>query len=790
MTGSISLFPRGKVTATLPIAFLAAILVVTGAWLRLLYALQVGLHVDEFITLWAARRILDLGVPMMPSGILYAKGLLTSYLAAGAMAIGGLDAFVARVPSVFLGSASIVAIFAAGWKEWNIRVGFLAAIGLALLPEAIDAAGRVRFYAQLMLWTLLLLWAAYRLTRNPGSGRACGLALLFFFLALFTQEEVLIQVPAIALGFVLWSGLRVLLRPRIFLFLAGVFALMLIRFLLETSGEIDSFESIQSNKPYVGLFFAAQSAWYAFGRLFVAPRRVAWTIFAFVALIPALYTLTGRRIRLRELAPAHQATLYFGLHLLWVWLFMITVIGVSWHDPRFICFVEPNWLLLGAAGVIVMVDRLLRRALYRWIATLAAGLTAVWMMLPLTTNALNQTTEEYAAALAFVGEQREPNDRIATPQPPACAWVLGKPCDYYARGLDYEPYVVPKGGKLVDRWTGAELIRSAEELAASLRSGNRLWLVVDSDRLGSRYDIAYLELILQQFDIAYESANTFVLVANGLRPAPRYDAGPRREQALPFGAMRLIDWRTTAFQAGEPLHAVLYWTAAVAEARQINTSLQLVAADSTRISQADGPPARGLVPTVNIHSEAVPDFKTLQLPAALPDGWYRLEVVAYVSDSQEPLADPIPIQWFYVGSPPRTTEPVPRTLWADGMELTGVSLQSSQLTPGASLDVRLTWRAARSIGRNYTASVQLLGPDGTLVAQNDRAPLDGFYPTSRWTTETVIDESYTLHLPNVLAPGTYILDVVWYDALTMERALREDGQVAVILATFDHPRKF
>jgi hypothetical protein len=38
--------------------------------------------VDEFTTLWAASWVQKLGVPRMPSGVLYTRGLLSSYVEA------------------------------------------------------------------------------------------------------------------------------------------------------------------------------------------------------------------------------------------------------------------------------------------------------------------------------------------------------------------------------------------------------------------------------------------------------------------------------------------------------------------------------------------------------------------------------------------------------------------------------------------------------------------------------------------------------------------------------------
>ena len=137
-------------------------LLALAAWLRWRYATEISLYVDEFTTLWAAKRVMASGVPIMPSGVLYTRGLLATYVTALAgLLAGGLTYTVGRLPSLLFGLASIGAIFAVGRREWNSRVGWLAALGLVLLPEAIVWSGRARFYAQLQLFALVTMWAAY-----------------------------------------------------------------------------------------------------------------------------------------------------------------------------------------------------------------------------------------------------------------------------------------------------------------------------------------------------------------------------------------------------------------------------------------------------------------------------------------------------------------------------------------------------------------------------------------------------------------------------------------------------
>jgi hypothetical protein len=65
--------------------------------------------------------------------------------------------------------------------------------------------------------------------------------------------------------------------------------------------------------------------------------------------------------------------------------------------------------------------------------------------------------------------------------------------------------------------------------------------------------------------------------------------------------------------------------------------------------------------------------------------------------------------------------------------------------------------------------VQLLSPQGQLVAQRDSQPLDGFHPTSAWRPGQEITDRYGLLLPDKLPSGAYQLVVGMYDGETGQR---------------------
>src|SRR5262249_23762142 len=144
---------------------------------------------------------------------------------------------------------------------WNLRVAWLAAIGLALLPEAVIWSGRARFYSQLLLFVLLTMWAGFEaIVPTPqaraiaGGTRPLLLFALYFSLAVFAQEETILLFPSLVLAMWLWRGWRFLWRPAVLAANLICVAAMGLRFLIEEVGQPGYFATMQAQKPYTDLF--------------------------------------------------------------------------------------------------------------------------------------------------------------------------------------------------------------------------------------------------------------------------------------------------------------------------------------------------------------------------------------------------------------------------------------------------------------------------------------------------------------------------------------------------------
>ena len=75
--------------------------------------------------------------------------------------------------------------------------------------------------------------------------------------------------------------------------------------------------------------------------------------------------------------------------------------------------------------------------------------------------------------------------------------------------------------------------------------------------------------------------------------------------------------------------------------------------------------------------------------------------------------------------------------------------------PGRELPLALQWDALVAPATDYTTFVHLVAPDGTLAAQQDRPPRNGFAPTHTWTPGLRLVDELTLTLPAAAPPGRY-----------------------------------
>ncbi|MBN1563639.1 MAG: glycosyltransferase family 39 protein [Anaerolineae bacterium] len=112
------------------------------------------------------------------------------------------------------------------------------------------------------------------------------------------------------------------------------------------------------------------------------------------------------------------------------------------------------------------------------------------------------------------------------------------------------------------------------------------------------------------------------------------------------------------------------------------------------------------------------------------------------------------------------------------------------------ITVLLYWEPIRQTDTEYKVFVHLVGPPhpGPLWDQDDARPMDGFASTRQWEIGTLYRDPYHLLAPpsTDLAPGTYTIQVGFYDPATSDRLPVFDAEGNEIgdsysIMTFDWP---
>ncbi len=632
------------------------LLVVIGLFFRWRYATNISLFIDEFTTMWAARQILDNGVPIMPSGVLYTRGLLSSYVEAAFLAIH-FSRLMARVPSILLGLVTILATYMVGRHHFDWRVGIVAAALITLAPEEIVWSGRARFYIQLQLFVLLAGWAAFESikVRKAAVLGPHVLFALFFVLALFSQEETILLYPAFLLATVLWQGVD-FFRQRVVLVAHFICVVAMgVRYAIEKIGQPGYFETIQAQRPYVGLGFDIWGALNEYADFFITPSRLPLMGFVLVAAGVMLYELVRRSepftmrevlwsgsLRLHAIEKGRQATLFYLLLFLVVFAIIVIFVGHTWREMRYIFLLVPFWFLVAAQGAVWLMSRALRNRHYtnsNTAGTVVLAVGALLLFLPEAREVITlQQVEGYDLVLDYIAEQREPGDAILTPQPPSCAIVLG-PCDYYAIQKHYEEYVIRRDGQLVDRWSGAPLLNSDQQLREVIASHPTTYFMVDGYRLATRYEPDFLRTIVEQMDKIYSKRGVSVLRAQGLRPVPDLPIIKRFEPPINFGneiGLSAVELSATILEPSQPFDIMLIWTSLGPVWGEYHIFAHLIGQNGQLVAQNDGPPVKNILPTWLFGPNPNPDPRQLQLQS-VPPGRYRLLVGLYHPQSGERL---------------------------------------------------------------------------------------------------------------------------------------------------------
>ncbi len=184
--------------------------------------------------------------------------------------------------------------------------------------------------------------------------------------------------------------------------------------------------------------------------------------------------------------------------------------------------------------------------------------------------------------------------------------------------------------------------------------------------------------------------------------------------------------------------------------------LQLQDAAYERITGIDERILRAVYPPIIWHGDQqIPQTIRLDIPE-LPPGAYRLSAGVYPAfgqlleagdESGQVISPPVTVAWLKVRAPaaelPADLVPID-ALFAETFALRG----STAAVEDGSVIVRLFWQApAQASPLDATVFVHLLDAGGEIIAQDDRKPGNGQYPTFIWDEEEIVVTEHRLALP-------------------------------------------
>jgi len=220
---------------------------------------------------------------------------------------------------------------------------------------------------------------------------------------------------------------------------------------------------------------------------------------------------------------------------------------------------------------------------------------------------------------------------------------------------------------------------------------------------------------------------------------------------------------------GETITLSLYWRALAPADRSLQSYLHSAGSDVVR---RDSIPATGnLLATDWRAGETWAEHYIVTIPAdAEPQRAYPL--VAGLYDPMAGMALPAQndagvevtpiVGRIAINGPPQPGEPVARFGSMAGLLGADVEAQSG------AVEVCLTWITLAEMDRDYTVTARLESADGALLAQTDRPPRAGDYPTGAWARDERVRDCLTL-TPERALPGDWRVRIGLYDSATLER---------------------
>jgi len=247
----------------------------------------------------------------------------------------------------------------------------------------------------------------------------------------------------------------------------------------------------------------------------------------------------------------------------------------------------------------------------------------------------------------------------------------------------------------------------------------------------------------------------------------------------------------TLARPGDLRKISLFWQAAAPPAADYTAFVQLLDADGGVAAGWEAPPGAAYPTSAWTPDTLVRTQAAFRVPAALPDGRYRLIAGLFNPAGGARLHTVAGADYFTLGRitvrgrPHQMTPPSPIHVidvrFGDVARLVSYDLPEAEGVAGAGLPLTLYWQATGTTDRAYTVFVHLTDAAGTLRGFGDAEPAGGQLSTTGWLPGEYLTDPHEVQIAADAPAGAYRLAVGLYDPASGQRLLTPDGADQVLL---------
>jgi 4-amino-4-deoxy-L-arabinose transferase-like glycosyltransferase len=506
---------------------LIAVAAIHWVWFGLSQRSVVG---DDGISLLAAAGVLEHGYPRLPSGFVYNRAYLPTYLLAGSVALFGWNDFGIIVPSVLIALGSLWLTSRIGGDVLGRpHAGLAAAAVLMVLQTQTFYATSARMYMALQGFTILAVYSAWRgfIKGERRFQLATGFAVAA---AIFSHQEagaLLVALPIALLTVRVMQGddRPAIPWPAVAAGTAALWAGFYLAALYQPANRLVVISAHGGVEPHHAGVNVNLSQW----------LRHALVVESMVPLgvlvAPWLGWLAARALRARR-GGAHQGLVFVAATFLAAGLAIVANINnVHW---RFWMMLLPLQALLVSCGAA---------ALFEWSRDGRRGrkllLFALWAAVILGGSAIALRPEVYAVQLrraygfAFcrigscapeieathvrLREALRPGDTVVASNPLVTHYYLRRVEGFFRERRDGDTFgsFAPSA---TDEYLGIPMVDTQADLEALRARPGRVWVVLD--RKAETYSSeAFREFVARSFELALSGTSISVYVSPSTPPA-------------------------------------------------------------------------------------------------------------------------------------------------------------------------------------------------------------------------------------------------------------------------------